>query len=331
MSKHTTMVRWYCEYLYNHRNSEVPTPSTWETDPSVIIPYAANIIFHFPYELWDEDYKPVLTQKILQHYYFREIGEETTAMWQYRIRQTMQEIIPYYNKLYDTTIREYEPLYNRNFTEEYTNKGTSLENKKSDEEVNYTDHQDTEQTLERTVNQDYTNETTRKDTENVTGKTITDQDTTSKNDQTSNSTVKDAKSTTPMNRLIWNDIESGLYASETEWQSTNGTVNDTGEGTLNSTVDNTTDTDFDSTVNDTANTKTTENQTVNTTFDDESNSTRDYTHDIMGQTTLDYVRKISGWDGNSPNEELLKWRDTLINIDMMVIEEFADCFLQVYY
>ena len=347
MSAITTMVRWYCEYLYNQeRTSSVPSPGDWVTDPELIIPYAADKIFSFDFPIWDISYKPTLTQKILRHYYFREIGEETVGMWKMRLHQTLLEIMPYYNQLYQSTVIEYEPLWTRNWTEKYTNKGTSQENRKEQEEADYTDHQDTNVDMTDTQNQIYdatrdqvdnttsTTDTTEHSETDTTGNTVTE---TTRN-QTRNTVTKDAQSTTPMNRLIWNDIESGLYASETEWKKVDETIDETTHSNTDTTEHSETDrtansktvTDYTSKETDHAETTQNEMQNVKTTFDDKSNSNRDYNHDVVGATTLDYIRVITGWDGNSPNDEILKWRDTFINIDLMIINELEDCFLGIY-
>lgn len=331
MSSVTTMVRWYCEYLYNQqRTSSVPAPADWVTDPELIIPYAADQIFSFSFPIWDDNYKPVLTQKILRHYYFREIGEETVGMWKMRLHQTLLEIMPYYNQLYQSTILEYEPLWTRNWKELYTNKGTSQENRKEQEEADYTDHQDTNVDRTDTINQIYDNTTNRTDHTDE----ITDQTTHSETDETRNQTrnteTKKAESNTPMNRLIWNDIENGLYASETGWENQDETMDETRHSETDTTSNTTRKNDFTSEITDQAETTTNEMENIKTEFDDKSNSTRDYNHDLVGATTLDYVRIITGWDGNSPNEEILKWRDTFINIDLMIINELEDCFLGIY-
>lgn len=71
------------------------------------------------YPIWDEEYRNVLNDKIIKHFWFREIGFETPGMFKFYLNRTMNEIMPYYNKLYATTIYEYNPIHNADYVEEY--------------------------------------------------------------------------------------------------------------------------------------------------------------------------------------------------------------------
>lgn len=59
--------------------------------------------FHFAlddYPIFDENYRSVLNQKILNHYYIYEIGFETAELFNFYLRTKMNEIMPLYNVLY---------------------------------------------------------------------------------------------------------------------------------------------------------------------------------------------------------------------------------------
>ena len=97
--------------------------------------------------------KERLAQKIVDHYYMREIGFETPALFKHYAITTMQEIMErYLPKIYSNFL-EYDPLSNVDFTEEYTreiigtgeNEGTSNSNSKSNSEALNIDN-DTPQT-----------------------------------------------------------------------------------------------------------------------------------------------------------------------------------------
>jgi len=62
------------------------------------------------YPIFDESYRSVLTGKIIDHFWNREIGLETIDMFQLAMRRKMNEIMPYYNKLYKSELIEYGPL-----------------------------------------------------------------------------------------------------------------------------------------------------------------------------------------------------------------------------
>lgn len=62
------------------------------------------------YPIFAEAHRNLLTGKIVDHYLNREIGFETIDLFQYHIRRHMNEIMPYYNKLYQTELIEFDPL-----------------------------------------------------------------------------------------------------------------------------------------------------------------------------------------------------------------------------
>lgn len=52
------------------------------------------------YPIFDENYRGILNQKILNHYYENEIGFETAPLFRFYLNQKLNEIMPYYNDLY---------------------------------------------------------------------------------------------------------------------------------------------------------------------------------------------------------------------------------------
>lgn len=62
------------------------------------------------YPIWDFDYpsfyegdeKKAFEQKVIDHYYFRQIGQETAARWHHYFKERIREIMPYYVQLYRT-------------------------------------------------------------------------------------------------------------------------------------------------------------------------------------------------------------------------------------
>ena len=68
-------------------------------------PFAMN-----DYPIFDEMYREELNNKILQHFWYREIGQETPDRFNRMLRRKMFEIMPYYNQLYKSTLLEFDPL-----------------------------------------------------------------------------------------------------------------------------------------------------------------------------------------------------------------------------
>lgn len=105
MSKYTTELRFICEHLAGLDESK------GAEDVDSIISTARPKIFDFDYPIFDVNYKPILEAKILDHYYTREIGLETYGLWKQKLRAKMREIMPYYNKMYESELIEFNPLY----------------------------------------------------------------------------------------------------------------------------------------------------------------------------------------------------------------------------
>ena len=124
MSAFTTQIRFICESKAGLKES------VGYDNIAQVIAGARPAIFDFPYPIFDETYRAVLETKILKHYYTREIGEETYGLWKLRLDTKMNEIMPYYNQLYKSTLLEFNPLYDVdiNRTHNATRKGTEILN-----------------------------------------------------------------------------------------------------------------------------------------------------------------------------------------------------------
>lgn len=105
MSKYTTELRFICE-TYAGQTESSGYASITET-----IEKARPKVFDFSFPIFDESYRPVLETKILKHFYTREISEETVGLWKLRLDTKLNEIMPFYNKLYETELITFNPLY----------------------------------------------------------------------------------------------------------------------------------------------------------------------------------------------------------------------------
>ena len=52
------------------------------------------------YPIFNESYRNILNNNILNHYYENEIGFETANLFKFYLNQKLNEIMPYYNILY---------------------------------------------------------------------------------------------------------------------------------------------------------------------------------------------------------------------------------------
>lgn len=62
------------------------------------------------YPIFDENYRETLNQKILYHYYENEIGFETASLFRFYLNNKLNEIMPYYNELYNKQIKLLDKL-----------------------------------------------------------------------------------------------------------------------------------------------------------------------------------------------------------------------------
>ena len=69
--------------------------------------------------------KEKLANKIYNHYFMREIGFETPALFRLRVKSTMQELMEEYLPLIYSASIKYDPLVNVDFTETYHGNGTA--------------------------------------------------------------------------------------------------------------------------------------------------------------------------------------------------------------
>lgn len=110
MSKYTTELRFICEQQAGL------TESVGYSHVAEVIETARPKIFDFDYPIFDPAYKSVLETKILKHYYTREIGAETYGLFHLWLDTKMNEIMPYYNQLYESQLLEFNPFYEVDYT-----------------------------------------------------------------------------------------------------------------------------------------------------------------------------------------------------------------------
>lgn len=112
MSKYTTQLRWIVE------QEQGQVPSTNQTRYTKAT-YKKLGLDEYP--IFEESYRKQLNDKIIDHFFFREIGFETCAQFAWYMRRTMNEIMPYYNEMYLAQAKIDDPLSNigRNWRESW--------------------------------------------------------------------------------------------------------------------------------------------------------------------------------------------------------------------
>lgn len=255
------------------------------------------------YPIFDENYREPLNQKIINHYYFREIGMETAELFKRYLNNTMREIMPYYNQLYKSELLEFNPFYNVDKTVTADKNNNSVSDFVGNISGKNTQTADTENTQTNNGKQQTTTAATS------TGESVGNSTTTNKN--------KNVSSDTPQGFLSINSIENETYASAAEMGNAESINNSkaTSNNAENGITDQTTADETKATGNSKSN-ATTETDTANKTT---SNDFENYISHVIGKS-----------EGETYSEMLMKFRETFLNIDMMIIDELKTCFMMIY-
>lgn len=292
MSKYTTEVRYICE------SKAGLSESKGFNSINEILENCRNSIFNFDFPIFDEAYRSVIEKKILKHYYTREIATETVGLWQHYLDMRLNEIMPYYNKLYTSELLEFNPLYDVDLTTDHVKRGTSESEGESANTGTVSD----------------AGNGSRNRTDNL---TRTSQDGGTEqlaNTSADKNTRRDYYSDTPQGAIT--GVENETYLTNFR------KIVDDGTGsTSNST------TTFGKTVTDhdtgTQNIAITDNNTR--TLNTRLNSTDNI------ETTEDYLEHVKGKTGGASFSKLLEdYRKTFLNIDMMIIKDLSDLFFGLW-
>ena len=350
MSKYTTEVRFICEtYAGMTENKGV-------ADVKSILTTSAPKVFDFDFPIFDEQYRLPLETKILRHYYTREISEETVGLWNLRLEDKMNLIMPYYNQLYESELLKFNPLYDVDLIRDHKRENEG-ETNSTENRTNHVDNsQDSTGTRNDAIHNER-NETTDTTTKSTTkGTTDTTVDTTV--DGTDNSTVESTENV-KQNGSGWNlysdtpqggvggienatkDVANLAYLTNathttnesttntTGNETTNRTTKDTTKGSTNATNDETVDGTGKSTINGN------EDETINVKTTNNLTGTTNGTEDVTGKNTItsteDYIEHVRGKQGTASYSKMLtEFRETFLNIDAMVVDELNDLFFGLW-
>lgn len=75
-----------------------------------VLEHTDNRIGLDEYPIFRELYRETLNKKIIDHYWNQEIGMETIPLFTLALRRRMNEIMPYYNQLYESELLEINPI-----------------------------------------------------------------------------------------------------------------------------------------------------------------------------------------------------------------------------
>lgn len=258
------------------------------------------------YPLFDEEYRPQLNQKILHHFYFYEIGFETAELFNNRLKQKMDEIMPFYNLLYKSALLDLDPIT--------TEKHTISTEKHSNTDMDYIGKVRTSKVLTDRKNSD------EHSTDVTSSSTYETEETTGSKNENENGekNIKQVGSDTPQGLLNLGNIENEAYASTAsigrETNTTTITATDENNAKKNTTLDS--------------------NLNHEKNFNESSSLNDDTDNDTNNTQNTDYwetfSQKFEGYNGISPAELLKQYRETFLNIDMMIIKELETLFMGLW-
>ena len=158
------------------------------------------------YEIFDENYRPILNQTILDFYKFREIGYVNPIQWRDRLNQRMRIIMRNkYNALYKAKMTDFNPLFNVDMTETFTHEisNTGEENNNNESQNNITQNSDNSSRVENknnslALNSQFPSEEMTED--DLSDNVFVDNAQKNKNNNTETSTSEDSSETTEKNK-----------------------------------------------------------------------------------------------------------------------------------
>lgn len=335
MSKYTTQVRFICETAAGLSESE------GQTSVKQIIAVAIPSVFDFDFPIFDESYRTVLETKILKHYYTREIGLETVGLWKLKLDTKLNEIMPFYNQLYKSELIEFNPLYDVDLTRDHTlnrseqteqtgtetadtNKNGTIDTTTSGtktgtsrENIDVSENQETEQ-----------NSKSDTDIKNTTGST-------SEETATGTKTHYDKYSDTPQGSLqnVQNDtyLTNARMVNDNDTQTGKTTVSGSDTSTGSTTADTSTTANSTSETTHTGNTTDETSGTQNTKSADTEKRNATQTANKELTSLDDYLEHVRGKNGGVSYSAMLnEFRTTFLNIDMQVINELSDLFMNLW-
>lgn len=327
MSKYTTEVRFICE------EAAGLVSSVGYLGVNDVINTALPKVFNFDFPIFDEAYRPILEKKILKHYYTREIGLETVGLWKLFLDTKLNEIMPYYNQLYKSELISFNPMYDVDLTRDHqlkrlediketgTQESDTNRNGTLDTTANKTGttHDTSLTTDHGTANQDISNQKTAHGTNG---------DTT---DVTTTVSHVDKFSDTPQGAL--DGLKNDTYMSEARIVDDTNTSKTivSGSDDINENNTGNTTTETDATSDTTSDGITTQNETVNTTNTDKENRVATQNTNKNLNSIDDYIEHVTGkTSGVSYSKLLNEFRETFLNIDMLIINDLSDLFMNLW-
>lgn len=320
MSKYTTELRYICEH------SAGLDESVGYNSIDTVLDGCRDKIFDFDFPIFDEEYRPTLENKILKHYYTREIGCETVGLWKHFLCTRLNEIMPYYNQLYKSELIKFNPMYDTDLTTDYQKVDNGSNEKTSDftEQGAFTEN----------------DATVGSDTFSTKGRT--NESGIGKDTSTSHSETDDDNTHTPTNKNdhweYFSDTPEGQLQGVQQMNYLTTALHTTDDSTGSEVTDdrhteNDTNNVSENITNKVGNTDNegVNNSTSKTDKDGTNNKSGNANSNELIKNVEDYLHHVVGKSGGVSYSKLLEeYRKTFLNIDMMIINDLRDLFMNLW-
>lgn len=291
MSKYTTEVRYICEVA---AGLDASTDYKGVED---VIKKALPVVFDFSFPVFDENYRSVLETKILKHFYTREIGLETVGLWKLKLNTKLNEIMPYFNQLYKSQLYAFNPFYDVDLTRKHRIDGSGTK------DTDTSNNTETEHRI--TVDEN--------GSASSNGSGSSASESTNASVSVNTDAFSERYSDTPQGALT--DLKADKYLTNATLRDDNKNANENNTGTDKTS----TKSDVENTENKNTETNGNNNTIVNGNISSTLTNTEDYLETVQGKN-----------GGSSYSKLLMEYRETFINIDMMVLDELEDLFMQLW-
>ena len=262
-------------------------------------------VFNFDYDFYTDDpnIKQAFETKFIDRYMFHEIGFETPYRFKHYLKERLNSIAPYYKQLYETELKskDIEFLLNKDLKETFIREIELEKNATNDTTMSTTN--------------DTTSSSTENSNNSLTSNTIENNDITG-NETKSDNLVSDFKESNLDNGNADLSLKQGYLTNvnnkhDVTTSSSNNTLNENKENSITSSMQD----------------EKTSNLSTKLKSTGVNNSINNENENQTETTTLISRGNI----GVTSSAELLKqWREVLINIDNLIIEECRDLFMTIY-
>jgi hypothetical protein len=273
------------------------------------------------YPIYDEAFRPILNQQILDHFWLREIGAETPAAFAFYLGRRLREKMPQINIVF-SALANSDPLSNNDIHIQDNRKGSTSDNTDASSTVNQSTTSSSDGTTHDTSNttSDSTGSTTGQTSGTETGSNKSNTTGTDKRDSTSRSLNSQNPNTSMTSQDIADYYDTGTFADANIEDATTGTQEgsdkrDTSGNSKDTTLGHATS----QTVSDGKN---------STTGKGDSSAKTIATNVAQGTSLEDYIHHKYGREGVSLPDAIANYYDGYNNATQLVFDVLEPCFTQ---